>query len=292
MFEWINNTFGVSNEVSVPTFISIIVFIVGGVISYFYNLIRNYRANKNIRIIFRMILKEIINDLRIKEGQMKRFYPTVNMSHKDAWILPFVTVGYLETMFELDYSNNFSAFKRKFYIRKKLKYKAFHRIWAFLRDIKYLEDRLERTTGELMENFNLITEQYSDKIVAFSEFCRKHLESIDEQISPPETKIDQDILRFSQELSDIFKRDSLSNQNEGTYMQRTYKNLVMPILVLTENNKHLKVSFECNVMLQKIKVDYKAMDNLIIIYQRKFKNYYRTYRVSSRVLKVCLKILD
>ena len=36
MIEWINEFFGVKNEVSVPTLISIIVFIVGGIVNYLF----------------------------------------------------------------------------------------------------------------------------------------------------------------------------------------------------------------------------------------------------------------
>lgn len=291
MFEWINDNFGIENEVSVPTLISIIVFVVGGLLSYIYNVIKNYSARKDTRTIFRLILKEIITDLRIKEIQMKKFYPNVKIDYREAWILSFITVGYLDTMFELDYSSNFSAFRNRWSCGKKLKYKAFHRIWAFLRDIKYLEDRLEKTTGELMDNYNTITNKNSDKVVEFSEFCRLKLEDVDEQ-NNQKKEVDPDILEFSRELSDIFNKYSLTNQNEGTYMIRTFNHLVIPIIALTERNKHLKIAFECNMMLQKIEVDFKEMENFIKIYHRKFKNYHRTYRVSSRVLQVCLKILS
>jgi len=56
MIDWINNTFGIKNDVSIPILISLIVFIVGGLASYILHKIREFSRRVRTRKIFYSLL--------------------------------------------------------------------------------------------------------------------------------------------------------------------------------------------------------------------------------------------
>ena len=62
---------------------------------------------------FYLVIDEIVSDLKIKEKQTFRFYPTIKPEHETGWILPYTSVSYLETLFELDFNEIYYSFRKK-----------------------------------------------------------------------------------------------------------------------------------------------------------------------------------
>lgn len=72
MIEWINEVFGISNEVSIPTLISIIVFVIGGLVNYLFYKLKEYNLRKSNRETFRHLLEEVSKDLKTKERNLSK----------------------------------------------------------------------------------------------------------------------------------------------------------------------------------------------------------------------------
>ena len=82
MIEWINQTFGIENDVSVPTLISIIVFLIGGLTTFFFSKIRGLNDRKRTRKTVILLLNQILSDLGSKELNTFDFYKTINTEHR------------------------------------------------------------------------------------------------------------------------------------------------------------------------------------------------------------------
>lgn len=103
MIDWINKFFGIKNEVSVPTIISLIVFITGGIINYIFLKIREFNDRKINRNTFNLIINEVYKDLKTKEKSIAEFYPQVSVKNEDNFIIKQTSISYLDTIFEIDF---------------------------------------------------------------------------------------------------------------------------------------------------------------------------------------------
>jgi hypothetical protein len=99
MTEYLNKTFGIENNVSIPILVSLIVFIIGGISIFLIRVLINYFKRLQIRNSFLNILEEIIKKCKIRAKHTELFYPTLNIEHKSDWPLKFIRITYLELAF-------------------------------------------------------------------------------------------------------------------------------------------------------------------------------------------------
>ena len=172
MIEWINQTFGIKNDISVPILVSLIVFIVGGSTNYLFTTITSYYDRKRQRKTFLFLVEEVISDLKIKEKHTSNFYPKINVNHKGSWSLPYKTIGYLPTFFELDFNTVYFSFRKKFFwsSNSNLKNKTFHKIWSILRNLAFLESKLEEDLEKMVSRFDVFHNQYGNKLEEYRKF--------------------------------------------------------------------------------------------------------------------------
>src|SRR5690606_7599946 len=113
MNNWINETFNVHNDVSLPIIISLIVVITCGIINFIIIAISKYRKRILVIKTFKMLNKEMIKHLSKKEKVAYKFYPTVSPINRDHWKLKHIPLNYLETYFQLDYQELYFSFQKK-----------------------------------------------------------------------------------------------------------------------------------------------------------------------------------
>jgi len=166
MIEWINQTFDIKNEVSVPTLISIIVFLVSGLTTYLFTKLREITNRKHTRNTTILLLQEVLLDLKTKELNTFDFYKTISIEHKQSWYYPHKPISYLETLFELEFNHIYYSFRKKFFWKcnRKIKEKGFHRIWATLRNLRYMEEKLEKDIENMSSRFNEYHNGYMEAI--------------------------------------------------------------------------------------------------------------------------------
>lgn len=103
MTDWINKFFGITNEVSVPTVISLFVFITGGIVNYLFIKIREFNDRKINRNTFYVIVKEFFKDLRKREKTIAEFYPQLSVTNENSFVVKQSIISYLDTVFEIDF---------------------------------------------------------------------------------------------------------------------------------------------------------------------------------------------
>lgn len=189
MTEWKNTFFNITNEISVPILISIIVFIVGGLMNYSLTNLKEFVKRKRTRKTFYLLIREVIKDLITKEKNTAKFYPKLRLDHEESWVLTYTSVSYLNTFFELDFNEIYNSFGKKFFWNfcSKKQNKSFHRVWAILRNLKFFEERFQKDIDEMNIKMSLYHKEYSEKLEKYRSYHDNLTQQIND-INPEQIK--------------------------------------------------------------------------------------------------------
>jgi hypothetical protein len=288
MIEWLNNFFGIKNEVSVPTLISLIVFIVGGFINYIFLKIREFTDRKINRNTFYVLIDQIISDLKIKEKKMTAFYPKITITNEENWQVQPYPISYLDTILESEFKEIYYSQRIKFYwcfFSYKVKNKAFHRIFAILKNLKYFEDILQTFLNDFTTNYGKSADQYKESLETYRTFYINNIlletKETDKSQTVLKTLIDKQILIWNN-WTDI-------GEKKTTYYN-SYHCLVLPLL---ESNRgsDMQLAIDGANLLLKCESDYHKLFSILRNYQNQFKNYSDLYRRNARILIKCRSII-
>lgn len=292
ILEFINELFGIENEVSAPILITLLVFITGGLISFVYNRIKSYRQRKDLREIFRVMIKEIIRVCKIKEEQTKRFYPTFTTDHKGHWTLSFTRINYLHTVFELEFHQVFQAFES--YINwsccdQSVKKRAFHKIYSNLDNIKYFEGFIRPDIESFITDFNNHHVKYKESISNFNEMIDAL--KFDLQHNLPLIAGRSPIDDYMIETENIWRAWLTLDETERVHYKTTYDMLIEPTLALNRRPYNLQFTLEMNKYLMDCKTQIIEMENILKRGYLTFKNHSFNYRSTRKILEKCIEIL-
>lgn len=289
MIDWINNILGISNEVSVPTLISIIVFIIGGIINFAFLKIRELNSRRLYRNTFCFLLTEVIKDLKIKETNMAKFYPQITLTREESFIFTQKTVSYLDTIFELDFKEIYNSYRKRFFFakRRNLKEKAFHKIWKVLRDLKFNEERLHNSLDDLAKTHSSLLGEYNSHIERYREYNEQQTHQVR---SAKKFDIEKELVDFLEEEKNIwFNWEDLGEIR--THYYYSYQKLILPLLNLNRKYSKLPITLEYGRLLVLCELDYNEIKSNIDSYYLIFKNYYLSYRKEHNILQRCLDII-
>jgi len=291
MIEWLNNIFGIENNVSVPILISLIVFLIGGLASYIFNKVREFSSRVRTRRIFYSLLHGVIINLKIKEKHTYKFYPEIRINHEGGWYLPYTTISYLETFFELDFNDIYFSFRKKFYWKlcsKKIRYRAFNRIWSILRNLRFFEAKLEQDLEKMINRFDSFHKEYGINLEEY----RKYHDDLSRNIEGMEIpKSELTLYNYLMAQDKIWLDWQQLDEKKRTSFFITYNQLVKPVLELNRKNSDLPITQEADDLLLACTHQFIEMENTLNIYQEIFKQYYRTYREAHIILEKCLNII-
>lgn len=287
---FLNSTFGIDNNVSVPILISLIVFIIGGLANFLIKSINSYYSNLRIRNSYRVMLKEIVRQCELKEKFTKFFYPTLIIEHQGHWPMKFFRMSYVETATALDFNIIFNSFGHIFRIRnkKKLRLKAFNKMWSTIENLRFYENRI---VGEFETLFKQFTEHENKYQYHLEELRKSHDKFFQPLIGRPITpgEFTPIVFNYVKEQDRIWHEWEIM-ENRTSNINR-YSNLIIPLLALNRHNPGIDFTLEINNCLLAAEHEFCLMNNILGLNRRLFYNYYRNYRSSKMGLKKCLEIL-
>jgi hypothetical protein len=288
MIEWLNNFFGIKNEVSVPTLISLIVFIVGGFINYIFLKIREFTNRKINRNTFYLLINQIISDLKVKEKKMTTFYSKITIQHEGNWLVEAYSISYLETILESEFKEIYYSQRMKFYwcfFTDKLKNKAFHRIFGLLKNLKYFEDMLQTFLNDFTTNHRKSADEYIESLVEYRTFYLTIILTKRDEID----KSQPVLMALIEEQISIWSNWYNMGEKRATHYN-SYNYLVLPLF---ESNRgsDMQVAIDAVNLLLKCQSQYLQLSGLLKNYQSQFKNYSYLYRKNRRILIKCASII-
>lgn len=290
MIEWMNNFFGIKSEVSVPTLISLIVFIIGGIINYLFTTIKEFNQRKINRETFILLLNEINRNIKQKEKNISKFLPQINLLNEESIIFTQSSISYLDTIFELDFKEIYYSFRKKFYwslCNRKLKDKAFHKIWSILRNQKYFEEKI-------LTSVNDFSTLYNSHVTSYYTLLEEYRKYNDELMHEYQGFEHQDTNSKLHEYLDSLDEIWFAWQELGekrTFHFYSYNKLVLPMLELNRKYSDLITTLKSSTLLLNCQREYSEIENIINSYNKQFTIYHKMYLDKQRLLKKCLLLI-
>lgn len=278
MIDWINKTFGISSEVSVPTVISIIVFILGGTINFLFVQFKAFYDRKNRRITFLLLLSYVIKDLKVKIHNVERLKNQMSVNYEDGFSYSQKSISYLEVIFEYGFKEIFFSFRKRFFwniCSRRIKYKAFNKVRDSLIELKFFETKIYEHLEEFDKNFDERLKNYNSSLKEFTNFMATHSETNNELLES-ERKV---LISWN-----YFK-------GEKSHYHHTYILLISPLIELNFNWQKSKVDNRKLQLLIDCKNDYKEIENVIETGEKIFSTYFQFYRNKNRLLRKCLDVI-
>lgn len=286
---WLNKFFGIENTVSAPIVISLVVFIIGGLVNYIRKSLQEYFNRKRIRKTFRLLIKEVVAELKIKEKLTKSFYSKISINLNSNWEFNYATISYLETFFELNFNETYYSFRKVFFWNfcNKSGNRAFHLIWAILRKLKFFEERLQIDINDFEAKYNKCIEGYNSKLEEY----RMYHDRLTEVIKNKDVKeMDTEVYSYLKKQDEHWVSWQNLDENNRTTPYMTYNYIIKPILQLNREST-LPIARESDDFLLGCTNQYIELENVFDTYKKVFKNYCWYYRKSYRVLIACLKLI-
>jgi len=276
IIEFLNKTFDIKNDVSVPILISLIVFITGGLSTIIFRSITKYFANLRLRNLFRIMLEDIVSQCELKVKTTKKFYPTLTINHNGNWSFGFVTVAYIETVFKLDISLIYNSFLPIFKYRcnKKIRLKAFNKVWSIIENLRFTENRILNDFEKLNTQFN----EHESKFNVYSEEFRKYndnlFQAIIENRFTPEPGVQNDYVTKLDSIVANWQKieNRLTNTNK-------YEYLFKPIHELNKISQNVSLILPINNIVLPAMHEYHQMtkilsDNKGLFYNLSFPRFF------------------
>lgn len=293
MLETINSLFGIKNEISAPILISLIVFLIGSLGRIAVNRLINYSSRHQKRISFRNIINQIEIKSSKKSKHVKQFINSLKIGYDDNWTLEFTRITYLELAFMQDFNAIYNSFNIlfKFRLNRKLRIKAFNRVWAILESLKFNENRIIKDFESFANTFSKYETSYYSNL--------EELRQENEKLMQPyigkkllQSDFPENIFNYIIERDKIFK--SWQDIDEKKRRQRLiiFENLVNPLYQLNLKNQQIEFILNQNTILLAIIHEFEQMTNYLSVNTQIFHNHFMIYKMSNRLLRKCYELLE
>lgn len=288
--KWINDIFGINNEVSAPILITLAVFITGGLVKLIFDQINAFLKRKSYRNTFYSIVEEIIKDCGKKERQIQGLLPTLNIDHKSHWTLSYSKLKYANQLFNLPFEIIYGAYEKIFFCqcKKAIKRKAFHEIYSLVENVNYFDSYIRSDMEEFIQIFNRRHDMYNQALASFNTLRDNFSFQIQGQTF---TKGAGGIDDYAIEANEIWKKWLELDEKERVHYKITYDYLVKPLLAMNKKFNGLGFTLEQNVHLLECSAQFVEMENVMKRVSMTFENHYYNFRITKRKLKKCLDII-
>ena len=286
MIDYLNKLFNVDNNITVPILISLIVFITGGLFKFLFQLINTYVERNSIRRTFKVLLKRTSIELNKKELTLLKLFETLNIESGGGWKFSHINLSYLETFYDLEFKQIYNAFRIKFQwriLRRESLDESFHKTWSLLRNLKFVEQRIEDSFKTMIDKFNHYQNSYNTSIENYRQkFGELRTYTSGQEITLPEVE-------FFEGLNAILVEWQKVDAGERIKPDITYHHIVVPTLDFCRKYQDSKMIIDIDKLLTSCTYDYDNMKHLLEVYNHQFRYYYYFYRTSRRLFNVIIE---
>ena len=277
-----------SYKIYVTAIISLFIFITGGLIKYLFQKNKEYYKRKDLRRTILILLTNTIDELKTSELNMFNFYKTITVDYNKSWNLIHKQLTYLDTFYEFDFSDIYSAFRKKrkwgFYGKTK-KELAFHKFWSLLRIVAFTQTQIEPDLKSMVKKHIDYHNKYKDSLSKF----RLNFDHLMMDIDGEKTPAEIDYLKKQNII--WYEWEQLDEEIRTDY-NKTYNMVIKPSLELLRSNLRLLVTKTFDKDLLDCTHQYIQLEALLKTYNNQFYNHYLSYRVARKKLTVITKILE
>lgn len=285
LVDYINTVFGIENETSATIVITLIVFILGFLITGIVGAIRRFSQRKVTRNLFISLVEEILKSATRQSKNFHEFTTTLNIENQDSYSLGRYPLNHLDNINNLPFSDfhnaYFNGLENIFCKRKRAK--AFNMIWKYLSTLKYFESRYPDELVSFINKFNVYENKRNEEIEKWRQILDNLLFETNNKQLPPRLK------EYMESLDEIVF--NWQNNSKNTHYHIVQLELVKPLRKLNKDYKDIPYTLHFNTPLLGITQYYNNMVSVLLVYSKIFKSYYYTYRSASKLLSASLNSL-
>jgi hypothetical protein len=269
--EWLNKTFHITNAESAPIMITLIVFIVGGAVTWFSRFISNIAGRNAIRKQFYHLTQSMIASSFIQAEKYKE--TAGNFTLKDVKPLVSSAVDFYQPAIVKDlgylkiFESMFEGIENRFIFRiwnRRSKLDAFYDCWNAFFSAQVWQDRANADIRIVLDNYNRLNESRNKGMFEFEKITYTLYQSI---VGLPQAE------HAKTYYNDVMRiKNNWAGMNDYVSPKVSYDHLVKPILDLSMNNTFEGAQM-IRFVLMEVEADYVNMDRMMGVYRQQFMNY-------------------
>ena len=286
----LENYFGIGPDTAVSLLITLFTFILGYLITAVVFTTSRYYKRRSHRKIFIANLQNLNRSVLKQEKAFLQTVKSFDIIENTPWEYTKADFFQIDVFKEMSYHESFRSFFLGFEnqiscLKRKLKRRAFNRVWENLSNIKFWSEHAFNSFYPILEMYN----QHGSRRNASLTDLRKMWEQF---YSANPATLTEEQMKYIKELDLITSRFQKIPTNRRVYPYTVNRNLVLPIRILNRKYIHLPRVIEFNDKAGEVGTHYHEMEVLLRNTRNQYKEYYYTFRSIGRVNRKIIKILD
>lgn len=287
----IENFFDIGHDASATVIITLLIFILGYLITGVVFVISKFLQRRANRKMFINNLTSLNKTVEFQEKVLTSLLKNIDFVENKLGVYNKVDYFQLMLFHEMSYKDTFKSFFHGFEnqisvcIKKPLKRKAFTKVWSILSNIEFWDKKMIDGYYEMFERYNKFGAARNKAINELRQMW-EYLLLVD-----PNT-ISQIHKSYLNELALIVKKFSKTPTLKRVGPYFVNRNLVLKIRILNKKYPTLPFVKEFTDKCLEVSSEYIDMELLVRNTKQQYQIYYYTFREWSRSTKKIIKILQ
>lgn len=283
---FLQEVFSIDANTSATILISILVFVIGLIITWFGNSLKNFLKRKRRRKQFRLLIESISNGAIKQAKNFSSSLPTFKIDYIGYFTLKNSVISQLDNIDKINLEVFFEAYFSGIenLLSNSKKRKAFNRTWGHFYHLKKIETRYTEQLQSFISKFNKTEDLRNESLDIFFNSIKTILQQVNNANFPP------DLRQYVMRVDRVFVAWQTLDEENRTHYFVVNQNIVEPIFEINKDfiNDYSDV-LNINNQLLLVKYHYENMENQIKHFYKTIDDYSGFYRLLSRILKYYLK---
>lgn len=293
MQKFIEKFFNISHDASATVIITLITFVLGYVITAIVFLISKYFERMSNRKIFLDNLKSLNKSIKRQQRAFSDTIKTFEMVSGTFWQYSKVDFYQISVFKEMSYKENFKVFFLGLEnycscINKKLKRKAYNKVWENLNNVSFWSDRALNDFNPMLDKYN----EHGNKRNSTITQLRQMWEHLFQICKTQPSSFSQQEIEYLKKLDAIIGAYQKIPTTQRTTPFRTQRSLILPIRFLNRKYQTLPFMREINDKAVEISNHYYDMEILLRHARAQYKEYNNTFHAIQKTNELIIKILE
>lgn len=287
MQEYLNKSFNIDYNNSATIIITVFIFLCGLIFQLFFNYIKIYYSKKRTRKFFKYSVNEFHKKVSNQADEYKRISKSLKFNSDYSFDFKRTTIssiGIFQTLNqEKTFDSYFVGFDRSLKCNRKLKLKAFNKVWGAINSVEFWHDNSFSNREQFISKYNLLNDKRNTSIEKLRQLLEVELFKYNK--------------KSTDAVSDYIKKYDLIFQNWQTLNDRTrpdiiHRQLILRIRILNRKYQHFELVDLTNNLLLEASFNYLELRTLLRITSDEFLHHYFTFKESATISKKGIVILN
>lgn len=285
IIDFINNLFNIQNETSAPIIITLIVFILGYILTGIVNIIKSYFTRRSVRRLFSDLLLEIARTAMKQADYFKDFENRLSIENQDFFKLNKTPINHLDNISKLSINTFHEAYFTGFenICKGKIKQRAFNKTWIHISSLTFWEQRIPNEIKEFITKFNFYEDKRNEELENWRKISDQLIYTVQQQ------GVEGRLREYFSKYDKIVYGWQVAGQNTHYFVVQ--KDLIEPLRALNREYKELPFVLTLTNPLLGVTAYYDNLVRLLLANQKAYHSYYQSYRNAARLFSKAAKIL-